>query len=128
MSDTKLVSLRIPEDVLLIVDQAAEADNRSRAQIIIMTLQEKFLMDSDLLRPKKQRVSRGSPLNANEVVQKPLEPMNDSDKPAIMDVLRLVPEVTRASELDQRYVRSAHNPATCRLYGCLMCKAAKEEN
>lgn len=52
MSDTKLVSLRIPVDVLETVDRVADVERRSRAQVIINTLRDNLqgVSKADLMR------------------------------------------------------------------------------
>ena len=39
MSDTKLISLRVPNDLLDWADRIAQVENRSRAQVVVMALQ-----------------------------------------------------------------------------------------
>jgi hypothetical protein len=56
MSGTQLFSLRIPSEIMVAVDDRAAEENRSRAQVIIMVLQE------GLLGTKKRRVVERKPV------------------------------------------------------------------
>jgi hypothetical protein len=62
MGDTKLISLRIPEDVLLAVDAMAEAEHRSRAAVIVMTLRDNLPGPATVRVPQPRPiVPRGKP-------------------------------------------------------------------
>jgi hypothetical protein len=107
MSDTQLISLRMPGDVLRALDEMAANENRSRGQMIAMIVRDKVLPDAPHVK---------TPTKA----QRP-------KKPDRLAQALAVPGVTTAAEIvapvSNAYTRPVHDPATCRNKFCILCNA-----
>jgi len=101
-----LISLRLPDNLLAEIDAEAKIEQRSRNWIMLRRLGWKAVQESPRDKP-----------NDCVVVERP-----DSRTYCVRSEVE--PE-------DVRYIvdikpRQSHNPKTCRIYGCLMCKMEKE--
>lgn len=105
MSETQLISMRMPVDLVAKVDGLAEAQGRSRANVILRALEVGL---------GKQAVAEILP--SSEVVQAPKREPVQSASPMTSER-----EVIKAARED-----SGHNTETCRIYRCFACQAIKE--
>lgn len=109
MSETKLFTLRMPSDLLREIDDAAQIENRSRAQVIVMALQSHF----------QPAVSRSRVPRTPAVKPAPVPKPDPLDIPGVVRGS----EVEAPTEKPQSWI--THDPATCRLIGCGWCKVIK---
>jgi hypothetical protein len=122
VGDSKLISLRIPADVLEAVDAAAESERRSRAQVIVNRLRQALLagIGAQAGPVGFQGVKSVEP-SAVEVVRGPMRSYAPQRKLA-ESVAESIPGVIMANALTDR---PPHDPSTCRTYKCGMCEVLR---
>lgn len=99
-----LVAVRIPNELLKAVD------GRGKRSKVILEALEKLL--GSIPAPAALPRNADSPLGKESLDE-------------ILDDMRIYVASGKPIKSPERFT-AGHDPKTCRLYGCLMCKAAKE--
>lgn len=103
-----LISLRIPDNLLAEIDSEAKLEQRSRNWIMLRRLGWKAVQESPRDVALWKEIERQSKIPSP--LTEPLEITDEFNKPIV----------------DTR-PRQYHDIKSCRIYGCLMCKMAKEK-
>ncbi len=129
MSGTTLISLRLADDILATVDQIAADENRSRAQVISISLRDHLLEGkrgvkaAPLLPPGKGNPGRAV-IEAFHQKGRKAEREHFEEQAESKPITNLLGIGGVAPGSDPRYARPAHAPG-CKCFSCCPPKGEK---